>query len=119
MGRDAAGRASSATGGQDYERRSADPGTRTPEAGPRPAEAGPHPPDHSVKLVLWRHGQTEWNVQGRFQGQTDIPLDEVGQQQAERAARLLAALQPSAIFSSDLTGLPPRQHRWRGSPGSP
>jgi len=41
-------------------------------------------------------------VQRRFQGQSDIPLDEVGQQQAERAARLLAALQPSAIFSSDL-----------------
>jgi broad specificity phosphatase PhoE len=58
--------------------------------------------DHSVRLVLWRHGQTQWNAEGRFQGQTDIPLDDVGQQQAERAARLLAALQPSAIFSSDL-----------------
>ena len=59
--------------------------------------------DHSVRLVLWRHGQTRWNVEGRFQGQSDIPLDEVGEQQAERAARLLAALQPSAIFSSDLS----------------
>ena len=59
-------------------------------------------PDHSIRLVLWRHGQTRWNVEGRFQGQTDIPLDDVGQQQAERAARLLAALQPSAIFASDL-----------------
>jgi len=52
--------------------------------------------------VLWRHGQTQWNVDGRFQGQSDIPLDAVGEQQAERAARLLAALQPAAIFSSDL-----------------
>jgi len=95
VGRDAAGRASSASGARDPDRRSPDPGTRTPEAGARP-------PDHSVKLVLWRHRQTEWNVQGRFQGQSDIPLDEVGQQQAERAARLLAAFQPSAIFSSDL-----------------
>ena len=43
-----------------------------------------------------------WNVEGRFQGQSDIPLDETGEQQAERAARLLAALQPNAIFSSDL-----------------
>jgi len=51
---------------------------------------------------LWRHGQTQWNVDGRFQGQSDIPLDAVGEQQAERAARLLAALQPAAIFSSDL-----------------
>ena len=55
-----------------------------------------------VRLVLWRHGQTRWNVEGRFQGQSDIPLDPVGEQQAERAARLLAALQPAAIFSSDL-----------------
>ena len=46
-------------------------------------------PDSRVRLVLWRHGQTPWNVQGRFQGQTDIQLDEVGVEQAERAARLL------------------------------
>ena len=58
--------------------------------------------DHSVRLVLWRHGQTRWNAERRFQGQTDIPLDEAGERQAERAARLLAALRPSAIFSSDL-----------------
>jgi probable phosphoglycerate mutase len=53
-------------------------------------------------MVLWRHGQTIWNVEGRFQGQTDIDLDVTGQAQAERAARLLAALAPDAIFSSDL-----------------
>jgi len=58
--------------------------------------------DQMVRLVLWRHGQTQWNVDGRFQGQSDIPLDPAGEQQAERAARLLAALQPAAIFSSDL-----------------
>jgi len=52
--------------------------------------------------VLWRHGQTVWNVENRFQGHTDIPLDETGQAQAERAARLLAALRPYAIVSSDL-----------------
>jgi broad specificity phosphatase PhoE len=66
------------------------------------SDSGARPPDHSIRLVLWRHGQTRWNVEGRFQGQTDIPLDDLGQQQAERAARLLAALEPSAIFSSDL-----------------
>jgi len=43
-----------------------------------------------------------WNREGRFQGQTDIALDEAGEAQAERAGRLLAALQPDAIVSSDL-----------------
>jgi broad specificity phosphatase PhoE len=54
------------------------------------------------RVVLWRHGRTAWNLSHRFQGQTDIPLDDVGLSQAERAARLLAALQPAAIVSSDL-----------------
>jgi glucosyl-3-phosphoglycerate phosphatase len=53
--------------------------------------------------VLWRHGQTVWNAEHRFQGQSDIPLDETGQAQAERAARLLASLRPDLIVSSDLT----------------
>jgi len=53
--------------------------------------------------VLWRHGQTVWNAERRFQGQSDIPLDETGQAQAERAARLLAALRPDLIVSSDLS----------------
>ena len=41
-------------------------------------------------------------MEGRFQGQSDIPLDAEGEQQAERAARLLAGLRPDAIVSSDL-----------------
>jgi len=53
--------------------------------------------------VLWRHGQTIWNVERRFQGQTDIPLDDTGEAQAEYAARRLATLRPDVIFSSDLT----------------
>jgi glucosyl-3-phosphoglycerate phosphatase len=52
--------------------------------------------------VLWRHGQTTWNVEHRFQGHTDIPLDETGEAQAEYAARRLATLMPTAIFASDL-----------------
>src|ERR1700749_4909055 len=59
-------------------------------------------PDSRVRLVLWRHGQTPWNIQGRFQGQTDIQLDEVGVEQAERAARLLAPLRPDALLASEL-----------------
>src|SRR4029077_10940659 len=60
-------------------------------------------PSRPVRLVLWRHGQTIWNAERRFQGQSDIPLDETGQAQAERAARLLAALRPDLIVSSDLS----------------
>lgn len=52
--------------------------------------------------MLWRHGQTRWNVEDRFQGHTDVDLDETGRDQARRAARLLAALEPQAIVSSDL-----------------
>jgi glucosyl-3-phosphoglycerate phosphatase len=53
--------------------------------------------------VLWRHGQTTWNLEHRFQGQTDIPLDATGEAQAEQAARRLATLRPHALFSSDLS----------------
>lgn len=53
--------------------------------------------------MLWRHGQTTWNLEHRFQGQTDIPLDAAGEAQAEQAARRLATLRPHALFSSDLS----------------
>ncbi len=54
------------------------------------------------RIVLWRHGRTEWNVQHRWQGQTDIPLDIIGKAQAEAAAEKISRLGPSAIISSDL-----------------
>ncbi|MFG2113463.1 histidine phosphatase family protein [Streptomyces sp. NPDC048718] len=54
------------------------------------------------RIVLWRHGQTSWNLERRFQGSTDIELTDTGVAQARRAARLLAGLKPSAIVSSDL-----------------
>ena len=53
--------------------------------------------------MLWRHGQTIWNVEHRFQGHTDISLDETGEAQAEYAARRLATLMPTAIVASDLS----------------
>ncbi|MFE6689933.1 histidine phosphatase family protein [Streptomyces sp. NPDC057743] len=55
------------------------------------------------RLVLWRHGQTAWNLERRFQGSTDIELTDTGVAQARRAARLLAALRPDAIIASDLS----------------
>jgi probable phosphoglycerate mutase len=53
-------------------------------------------------VLVWRHGQTAWNAKRRFQGQLDIPLDDVGREQAARAAALLASFSPSAILCSDL-----------------
>jgi glucosyl-3-phosphoglycerate phosphatase len=54
------------------------------------------------RVLLWRHGRTAWNVQRRFQGQSDPPLDEVGRSQAREAAAMLAAVDPDAVYSSDL-----------------
>ena len=59
-------------------------------------------PDSPIRIVLWRHGQTDWNVENRFQGHSDIPLNKVGHYQASEAAKVLAALRPDRIISSDL-----------------
>ncbi|MBG0830405.1 histidine phosphatase family protein [Planomonospora sp. ID67723] len=56
----------------------------------------------SRRVVCLRHGQTLWNVEHRFQGHTDIPLDETGIAQAARAASMLATLRPELIVASDL-----------------
>jgi glucosyl-3-phosphoglycerate phosphatase len=74
-------------------------------AGREPGASGVGPDravDHVVRLVVWRHGQTAWNAERRFQGHSDIPLDATGREQARDAARYLAAMHPDAIFSSDL-----------------
>jgi glucosyl-3-phosphoglycerate phosphatase len=55
------------------------------------------------RIVVWRHGRTPWNAQRRFQGQTDVALDAIGQSQAAHAAKALARLHPSRIVSSDLS----------------
>ncbi len=76
-----------------------DPDSSRPAAGagPRSGDEGPIAPDRHAyhapgrRVVIWRHGQT------------DVPLDAVGRDQARRAARLLAALRPHAITASDLS----------------
>jgi len=56
----------------------------------------------SVRLVIWRHGQTDWNIENRFQVHSDIPLNSVGHYQAEHAAKILEAMKPTHIIVSDL-----------------
>src|SRR4051812_33241312 len=55
------------------------------------------------RVVLLRHGRTEWNATGRFQGQMDSPLDGIGRAQAEAAAVAVAPMRPNAIVTSDLS----------------
>ena len=54
------------------------------------------------RVVLLRHGRTDWNATGRFQGQLDSPLDVIGKAQALEAASAVAAMEPDAVVSSDL-----------------
>ena len=54
------------------------------------------------RLVLLRHGRTEWNDTGRAQGHADVPLDDVGEAQAKAVARPMAALSPTVLWTSDL-----------------
>lgn len=56
----------------------------------------------AATLVLWRHGRTGSNAEGRFQGQLDTALDDVGREQARTSAAVLAALPPDRLVTSDL-----------------
>lgn len=53
-------------------------------------------------LILWRHGNTDWNAQRRIQGHADVPLNALGQAQAASTATVLAARRPDVIVCSDL-----------------
>ena len=55
-----------------------------------------------TRIILVRHGQTQWNVEERFRGSFDIPLDETGIAQAQALARRLSAEPVSAVYSSPL-----------------
>jgi broad specificity phosphatase PhoE len=55
-----------------------------------------------VRILLARHGETVYNVEGRWQGQSDSPLTERGRAQARELARALSAETIAAVYSSDL-----------------
>ena len=54
-----------------------------------------------TRVLLVRHGQSEWNADGRWQGQADVPLTDLGRSQAHHATRALGAV--DAIVASDLS----------------
>jgi broad specificity phosphatase PhoE len=53
-------------------------------------------------VYLARHGQSDWNAAGRWQGHADRPLTELGRRQAAELVRALAGVQLDAVYSSDL-----------------
>lgn len=59
---------------------------------------------NATRLLLFRHGETQWNLQGRYQGHLDSPLTELGQSQARAAGQWLAQAEPGvgAAYTSDL-----------------
>jgi len=56
-----------------------------------------------MKIYTARHGQTDWNVAGKMQGQTDIPLNETGRSQAELLATKFMDIELDKIYTSKLS----------------
>ncbi len=56
-----------------------------------------------TRVFLIRHGETEWNKNMRYQGQTDVPLSDAGRKQAEALSSCLAKVDFTAAYSSDLS----------------
>ena len=72
-------------------------------AAPRPPTGLSLPEAHaSAELWVVRHGESTWNADGRYQGQTDVPLSEVGSLQAASLAERLTGQHFAAVYASDL-----------------
>lgn len=56
----------------------------------------------TTEIYLVRHGETDWNAEGRFQGTTDVPLNDAGRRQAARLAAGLRAVPLTAAYTSPL-----------------
>jgi alpha-ribazole phosphatase len=56
-----------------------------------------------VRVILVRHGETEWNKDKRYQGHHDVALSEVGRKQAGKVARRLRSEKVDAVYASDLS----------------
>jgi broad specificity phosphatase PhoE len=70
---------------------------------PRAAVAPHAQATASLRLYIARHGETDWNVQHKLQGMTDIPLNENGRRQAAALAESLKGVHLDAIYSSTLS----------------
>lgn len=67
-----------------------------------PPDAEPRPTPPAGRLMLLRHGETEWSRDKRHTGRTDVPLTPRGEEQARRLAPALRGLRPALVLSSPL-----------------
>jgi alpha-ribazole phosphatase len=56
-----------------------------------------------MKLLITRHGETDWNLARRYQGHSNVPLNQTGLRQAEQLAKRLCGEKIDAVYSSDLS----------------
>jgi phosphoserine phosphatase len=61
------------------------------------------PPNHGPRFLLVRHGETDWNRAGKFQGQIDVPLNDNGRKQAGLAAEFLKTVEIDFAFTSPMS----------------
>jgi phosphoserine phosphatase len=61
------------------------------------------PPNQGPRFLLVRHGETDWNRAGKFQGQIDVPLNDNGRNQASLAAEFLKTIEIDFAFTSPMS----------------